>query len=288
MHILTKVFVMLATVLAVALSAMVIAYAVNTDRVQQDYNAALAEKAAVTSVMATTSTQGATSLARAEAAAQSAVNARDEALARVRTLDAEKATLLTAKNKAESGLQSIQSKIAELSETAKTQANLITNYRQENSSLRTSELTYRNRQLDMEQRLADLLSQVEVFSQQNRALQEQIVELQKQASLASVAGAGGSSSVVSTQPYVYNGPKIQGVVQELQNDTASGRQLALVTIGTNDRVAKNMKFTVLRGNDFICNLVILQPDMKTSIGYIDLVGKAGEVRAGDTVVSKVE
>ena len=288
MHILTKVFVVLATVLAIAFSALAVAYAVNTDRVAADYNRVLAQNAALSAKTANVNGQAASLETRLRAAVQNAEDAKTAAEARNRTLEQEKASLLIAKNKAEASLQSIESKIAELGETARTQANLISNYRQENSTLQKNELSYRQRGLDMEQRLADVQSQLEVYSQQNRALQEQIVELQRQASLAASTGATGAAGVIGDQPFAYNGPRIQGQVQEVQRDAASGNQLARVSVGSNDRVAKNMKFMVVRGNEFVCNLVIQQVDMKWSVGVVQDLGKPVDVRAGDLIMSRAE
>lgn len=289
MHILTKVFVVLATVLAIAFSALAVAYAVNTDRVAADYNRVLAQNAALSAKTADVSGQAASLETRLRAAVQNAEDAKTAAEARNRTLEQEKASLLIAKNKAEASLQSIESKIAELGETARTQANLISNYRQENSTLQKNELSYRQRGLDMEQRLADVQSQLEVYSQQNRALQEQIVELQRQASLASSTGASGAAGVIGDQPFTYNGPRIQGQVQEVQRDAASGRTLARVSIGSNDRVAKNMKLMVVRGNDFVGNLVIQQVDMKWAVGALqELANQNADIRVGDLVMSRAE
>lgn len=283
MHVLTKVFVVLSVVLSIVLSAMAVVYAVNVDRVRTAYVSLQAKEAATSALNSSTSASA--DIARTQAAAKLAdvQNSLNDAVAKLRSLQQENANLTTAKNKAESALSSIESKIAELGETARTQAALISSYRDENSTLRNNELTYRQRALEMDERLSDLESQREVLDQRYKAAQEQIADLQKQASGGATAAAGGAS-----QPFVYSGPRIQGTIEEVQNDPATGRQLVKLNVGTNDRVAKSMKFIVVRDSQFLCNVVVTQPDLRWSIGVIDTLNKPVDVRPGDIVMSRAD
>ena len=67
MHVLTKAFVVLAAILSVALSALVIAYAVNTDRIQADYRARVAQVDQVNAQIATQASQANSEQARLNA-----------------------------------------------------------------------------------------------------------------------------------------------------------------------------------------------------------------------------
>lgn len=284
MHVLTKVFVVLSVVLSIVLSAMTVVYAVNVDRVRTAYVSLQAQKAATDAKYSDIASQDATARAKAAAQLADVQNQLNDAIARVRSLEQEKANLLTAKNKAEAALSSIESKIAELGETARTQAGLIQSYRDENSTLRNNELTYRKQALEMDARLSDLESQREVLDQRFKAAQEQIVDLQKQVSGGTATAASGGAD----QPFTYSGPRIQGTVQEVQQDPATGRQLVRLNIGTNERVAKSMKFLVIRDNQFLCNVVVTQPDVRWSIGVVDSLNKAVDVRPGDIVLSRAD
>lgn len=284
MHVLTKVFVVLSVVLSIVLSAMTVVYAVNVDRVRTAYVTLQSKEAATNAKYSDVASQAATAQSKAAAQLADVQNQLNDAVARVRSLEQEKANLLTAKNKAEAALSSIESKIAELGETARTQASLITSYRDENSTLRNNELNYRKQALEMDERLSDLESQREVLDQRFKAAQEQIADLQKQVAGGTATAAAGGTD----QPFTYAGPRIQGTVEEVQQDPATGRQLVRLNVGTNDRVAKSMKFLVVRDNQFLCNVVVTQPDVRWSIGVVDSLNKKVDVRPGDIILSRAD
>ncbi len=284
MHVLTKIFVVIAAVLSIALSALVIAYAVNTDRVATDYTAVQAKLTA------------AEAQARAQIAAASEEQARlsrtvDQLntelatrTAEIQRLQSEKATLVADRDRAEAARQGVESKIAELGETAKTQAELIRSYRDEVTTLRGNELQYRTRALEMDDRLSDLESQREVLEQNYRALQEELAELRRDrdAALAGTTGAG------SNQPFVYSGPLINGRVENVSVDPASKRTLAQINVGTNDRVQENMTFYIVRNNEFLGNLVVTTTDLRTAVGVVNTLNMQGvEIKPGDLVLSRL-
>lgn len=282
MHPLTKIFVLVSSVLALVLSALTVSYAVNTDKVLADYRNALARESAA---MATTAAGASASASKEQRlAAQIEQLQRDNASAsaQIRTLEAERATLLTERNKSELARQGIEGKIAELGETASTQATIIDSYRKEVTTLRANELSFRQRSLEMEDRLSDLESQREVLEQNYRALQEELAQI-KQTSAQTLAGGGSASPTAgaSETPVVYTGPVIQGRVEEVMSHPATGRNIVKISVGSNDRVVQGMKFLVVRDGRWAGNLIVQQTDMQWSIGKQGL----GEIRVGDLVQS---
>jgi len=282
-HVLTKVFLVFAAVLSIGLSALTIAYAVNTDRIAADYNSALASKA-VAEAQVATNLAASGERERANAAQLEQLN-RDIASrdSQVRQLDAERASLLTEKNKAEAARQSVESKIAELGETTKTQASLIESYTNEVRTLRTNELRYRQQSLDMEDRMSDLESQREVLDQNYRAVQEELAEARR-----TTDGVRTGTTASADQPFTYAGATITGSVEEVAADGASGGTLVKINVGSNDRVTKNMRFHVIRDNTFVGNLVVVQSDLKWSVARFDDLGRGSAARTGDRVLSRLE
>jgi hypothetical protein len=280
-HPLTKIFVLISAVLALILSALTVAYAVNTDSILRDYRRALAAQSSAESALGASSSQAAQSEQRLNA--QVAQLGRDlaTAAADVRTLQAERATLLTERNKAELARQGIEGKIAELGETASTQASIIESYRKEVTTLRANDLASRKRELDMENRLSDLMSQNEVLTQNYRALQEELAAIKQQSTTTLASRTGAFSAAMADAPVVYTGPQINGRVEEVQPDPTTGSNLVKISVGTNNRVVKNMKFLVTRDGRWVGNLVVSQPDMQWSIGRQGL----GDIRVGDLVQS---
>ena len=287
MHFLTKVFVVIAAVLCAALSALVVAYAVNTDRIAADYHNVQAQNTATAGAMASLTSQSEARRTNDLARVQDLENANQALQNQLGTLQAERATLLADKNKAEAARQSIEAKIAELGETAKVQASIIEALRGDNSTLRTNELTFRKQALDMDNRVVDLEAQKEVLEQRYRALSEQLAELKRQSD-ATLSGAVASAAGLTEQPFEYRGPVIRGSVEEVSTDPASRGQIARISVGSNDRVAKNMKFAVVRNNAFLCNLVVVQADMKWALATVQTLGKDVSVQPGDQIVSRLE
>ncbi len=285
MHVLTKVFVVIAAILSVALSALVIAYAVNTDRVAAAYQEQVSLRvAAESNAMAAAAVSGTEKTRLASAKEQLE---RDNATLadRIRTLEADNARLLTDKKTAEQERDSITAKIAELGETVKTQAALITSYRDEVTGLRNSELTFRQREIDLNSTLSDRDSQVEVLTQSVRALQEQLAEIKRSASGAPAAGVISGAD----QPFSYTGPVINGRIEAVSTDAATGKVVVKVNVGTNDKVSKNMRFAIVRGTEtFVGHMVIVKPDLKWSVGEVTLTAKGSSVQEGDLIKSRLE
>jgi len=70
---------------------------------------------------------------------------------------------------------------------------------------------------------------------------------------------------------------LQGLITavDLKNSMAS------ISIGTADGVKEGMKFHVTRGDEFLCDILIIDTDAEEAVGILDLVQK--KPRVGDTV-----
>ncbi|MEL6739804.1 MAG: hypothetical protein AAFP26_04025 [Planctomycetota bacterium] len=283
MHILTKVFVVLSALLAVLMGSLAVSYTVNTDRIIQDYsnarNAAAAAEAA---------------LGAASAAAQSKEAADQEQIARlrqekadleanVRSSESEISKLTIAERESRSALERLQSNIGQFGVSSKTQAELISSYKDEVERLRNDELRWRNEKLDLEAALSDLESQRIVYEQTQRALQEQLAEANR--AIASLRG-GTSIAGVGT-PTEIPGPPVRGFVQNVRVEPATGDTIVRINLGSNDRVSQNSRLYLNRnGRVYLGDLVIFEVDLNHAIGR--LVNSQGSgVSEGDQVWSRL-
>ncbi len=280
----TKVFVVIAAILSVALSSLVIAYAVNTDRINADYQAAVGKEAAASAQLARQQAEWATE--------QTSLNGRirslETDLGRLtdenRSLQNEKATLQIEKERAEAARTSTDAKLAELGESVKTLTTLVGVYRDEISALRRSELTAKTREVELNDRLNDLMAQRMVMEQNYRALLEELAERKRDAGVAAMGGVASAAD----QPFDYTGAPIFGRVLGVSKQPGSGKTLITLSVGSNDRVAKNMKFRIARGGAFVGQATIIEVDLKSSIAEVTL-GDAGgtiDVRDGDLVQTR--
>ena len=284
MHILTKIFVVIATFLSIALSMLVIAYATNVDRIRADYADETARKLTAEAAHAVSAASSGREIIRQK----DTINAQQSELTEIRKqltqLQNERAQLQVAKNKAEAELGATIAKINQQAEQVKTALELQSKANEELTGLRASELKLRTRALSAEQTINDLTSQNDVLNQNYRALQEELAMIKRDVTNVA-AGAVASSN---NRPFEYTGPVISGRIESVERDVASGKTLAKLSVGSNDRIAKNMILRVVREGQFIANIVVEQTDLSFSIGAVDTLGRPTEVRSGDVIVSRVQ
>ena len=284
MHIVTKFLVLAAAVLSVLLAALTIAYASNASRIVAEYNDEGARRVAAEARLATAALQQGEAQVRLQAEVQQlsqSLAERDAEIARLRT---QAATLQADRLAAETARQGIEGEISRLGETARTQATLISNYRDEVVGLRRNELSFRQRDIEQGDRISDLESQREVLEQTVRALQEQLAEIRL---TMETQAQGGTTAGRANEPFVSAGPRITGRVEEVSSDRATGATLAKISVGTSDQVRENMKFAVVRDNQFIANLVVVSTDLRFSIGRVDTLGQNVNIQPGDRILSRL-
>lgn len=285
MHILTKVFVLFAAVLSILMAALSISYTVNADRIVADYRNAQANAEKATGDLATFRTQQGNLMAALE---QDALAARNELASRdsdIRRLEAANSELRIGLRSAESDRASITSKIAELGVAVETQAKIIDEYKNELSRLRQAELDYRDEKIDIEKQLSDLESQVIVYEQVKRALEEQLSEVRQALANARNPGAGSGAAAAVTE---VAGAVVRGKVDQVMTDPATGELLLKINLGTNDRIRQNNRLYVHRNNTtYLGEVVIFQVDLNHAIGRMNYTAEGQSIRAGDEVLSRL-
>jgi chromosome segregation ATPase len=285
-HILTKVLVVVAAVLSVFLSTLVIAYSLNAGRIVADYQFESNRRAAAEARLASDSATNSDERSRLQRQAQSLTDSNTSLMNQLRDLQRDNARLLGEKNAAEQERQSIQLKIAELGETVKTQTALLRAYSGEVTSLRSGEIQFRQQKLELEDRISDLESQRDVLDQNLRKLREQLAEAQQ--SLAQGQGAAGVVRASSSEDRPFEAAAVlNGRVESLDTDKATGATLVKINLGTADKLVKNTQLYAVRNNQFVANLVVIESDLKFSICRVDTLGRTVEVQAGDLVMSRL-
>lgn len=288
MHILTKVFVVLAALLSLLLSALTITYSVNAEQIRSQYeDARLTEQTALTAanVMAVNAEQQIGAL-------KQDLQSKDEQISRLtaslREQESMVATLQREVRSAEARAEAIRSEIMRLGVAAETQTKLIESYKEEVGTLRDAEIANRQARLDLEDTNADLQSQLQVFEQTNRALRETVAELQRMnENLGSGAPRTATASAASSRPIPVAGPKISGSVRSTRTEASTGKKLVQIDLGSNDGLRVNNQLYVIRGTNFIGNIVLRSVDLQESVAEVTLTRGESEVRPGDTVVTNI-
>ena len=279
-HWLTKMLVLFVAVLSLLLSALTMAFAVNSDRILQDYQAEqdrrhAVEASAAEHVVAAAKTAEAYNDTIAEAQGE---NTR--LLERLNDFESQNGQLLVDKRRAEDSLTSLNAKIGGLGESVRTLTAQNAAYREEVLSLREAEYGFRTREISLEDRINELEASQEVLQQDRRALLEQIAELRDTIANRDSGGTPGAP--------VFGLP-IQGRVVEISEDAGTGRIYARINIGTNDNVQPRMRFSVLRDNEqFIGFITITQTDLQWAIGQFDDLDVGAMIQSGDMVLSRLD
>lgn len=283
MHILTKVFVLIAAVLSIMMASLAIAYSVNVDRIIADYRDEQAARvSAETELQAQRGTHGQELAALGEdlAAARDELASRD---ADTRRLEAATSDLRIKLRQAEAARESISAKIAQLGVTTETQARIIDEYKNENDRLRDDELAYRDEKIDLEKAISDLESQVIVYEQVKRALQEQIAEMQRESEGTAVANSGDAADIVTEMTQL-----VRGSIDEVMADPNTGYTRVRINLGTNDRLSTNTRLYIIRDNTmYLGDMIIESVDLNHAVGRIAFVKDNQTVRAGDQVLSRL-
>ena len=281
MHWLTKMLVLFVAVLSLLLSSLTMAFAVNMDRILQDYQA---EKDRRTSAEASASKQISDAAATAESYDTTIAEAQGEntrLLERLNDFESQNGQLLVDKRRAEDSLTSLNAKIGGLGESVRTLTAQNAAYREEVLSLREAEYGFRTREISLEDRINELEASQEVLQQDRRALLEQIAELRDTIANRDSGGTPGATTIT--------GLLIQGRVVEIREDAATGRVYARINIGTNDNVQARMRFSVLRGSEeFIGFITITETDLQWAIGQFDDLDVGAAIQSGDMVLSRLD
>lgn len=287
MHILTKVFVLIAAVLSIMMASLAIAYSVNVDRITADYRDALAAAdTAINEQAAQNAIHG-----QERAAMQEDISRMQDELASrnadTRRLEATSSELRIALRQAEAARESISSKIAQLGVTTETQAKIIDEYKTELSRLRDGELAYRDEKIDLEKAISDLESQVIVYEQVKRALQEQIQELRVAMGNAS-NGNANANNAAQEFPIERPGAVIRGSIDEVVADPNSGFTRVRINLGSNDRLSKNTRLYIIRNNNqYLGDMIVESVDLNHAVGRVAFVKDNQTIRAGDQVLSRL-
>jgi len=284
-HILTKVFVLFAAVLSIMMASLAISFSVNADRILADYDNALEKAQSAEMELGAFKAVGGQEKATLEADKNRLQNELASRDAENRRLEAANSELRISLRQAESERVSITSKIAQLGVTTETQANIIAEYKDELSRLRVDELDYRDDKIDLEKQLGDLESQVIVYEQVKRALQEQLEEVRR------MVGNGGSTATVAFNDNAATeipGAPISGRIDEVRTDPSTGDLLVKINLGTNDRISNNSRMYVHRsGATYLGELVVFRVDMNHAVARVAYTVPGHSIREGDQVLSKL-
>lgn len=298
MHVLTKIFVVLVSLLAVFLVPLVVVYTHNENSFRARYEQSTAQKSALSAQL-----NDAKALHTAEAnrlrsqidemdaskadLAKQAVNT----VAQIRELESRlaKATSMQAEGEATMGTLAAANKVSQ-----DVTDGLVTEVR----GLRSDVLTLERQKIELDDALRVVNGQLEVAVQARRALQEELQRVKDE--LAHSTGQLAEAVAMGFDPT--NAVNVGalgagvGVAPTMNLDTtvvgvrrSSDQTLAEVDAGSVDGIRENWVLNIARGGSFKGKLRIIKVDLNRSTGIVTLedVVRGRTVEVGDTAFARV-
>ncbi len=294
MHLLTKLFVVLVSLLAVMITPLVAVNAVNEQSFKDKWLAAEQKRNAAIEQL-----DGEQQARMAEAAA-AAVQTKelelriaqvqkdyDASVAEARRLQGELAD-------ARSGQEDIRARIAMMAQTQQAQQQLGETLVAELRGLRTRAVDAERQAVDLEQELGVVRSQLEVAQAARRALQEEVQQLNEERDQAMdtiaryVAYIGELPSARAGAAAGYR-PADRNLSASIVNVRRSeDSTLAEINAGSRDGVQEGWVLTIADGSRFVGNLRIIEVDVNRATGVIELedTDSRGAVRAGQRAIAR--
>jgi hypothetical protein len=279
-HGLTKALVLLAALASIFLAALTMSFQVNAETLRTELVSARAladTNETKLSLAESEHTQIEERLRRDYDRVQNELTQLKNSL---RTVQATAEQLRADKLGAEQEAEQAKNRIGQIAGTVETQSQMMSSMEQENLRLRQGELTWKQNEIALADRIADLESALEVREQANRALQEELARLRRQIEGGGSEGAGPGIVIPA-----------MGRVVSVEQDRATGAMLARINLGTNDGVFDDQTIYVTRPgqgdrSSFVGHLRIIRTDLQWSIGRFDDLGTGAQIRADDVVLTQ--
>ncbi|MFU8827940.1 MAG: hypothetical protein ACNA8P_00740 [Phycisphaerales bacterium] len=258
MHILTKFFVFIAAILSVLLAGLSIAYTFNANEIASQMTRAKAASAAAVQEATSTladSERRVSDLNAALRTRETVIAERDSYITR---LEQQVATLNTENASLQTQQATYSTRIDEFTTLIGTAQSLDAARADELRDLRDNLLSYARREIDLTDRINDLVSQLEVSQATVRSLQESIVQLQE--------GGDPARADTTRRPVAPDG--FRAAVTDVRTD-AAGRTLVAIDAGSSDGLREGTRLSVSDQSGFVAVIVIDQVNINNAAGYID-------------------
>jgi septal ring factor EnvC (AmiA/AmiB activator) len=283
---LTKILIVLLTLSSIFLCGIVVTYVANADNFRQKYNGLAADKDSLSKKVKDLTKQvndkiEEKKLLEDKLRGEIASLKKDfgELQSKLDNVEREKAVLLQKVN-------SWTSITKDFSETTDKQRQLLTNTLDDLNKIQSEQIKKRKELSETTAALVEKMAIIETLEAEKRRLLEEKTELQSRLDqflqpLGKVAAVPVpiTPEKAAARPAIPEAEDIalQGLVKEvdLKNSMAS------ISIGTADGVKGGMKFHVIRGDEFICDILIIDTDAEEAVGILDLVQQQPKI--GDNV-----
>jgi chromosome segregation ATPase len=288
-HVLTKIFIVLVSLLAVLLVPLVVVYAHNEDSFKAKYQAAAAQEAAANQNLESEGIIHAEERARLELQGRelitenkSLARERESAVTDVRRLEGDLADARSQQGEIRADLATISSAVA-------AGQDLVESLLSEVRTMRSEALHAERRAVELDEALRDITGQLESAVAARRAVQEELQQLREEHARAMEQVAVyvekyGRIDLDLTPPP----PMIDLDATVVSVRRGAEQTLAEINAGSRDGVQEGWIMTIGRSGAFLGNLRIIAVDINNATGIVELEDPngRGRVEAGDRVYAR--
>lgn len=294
MHVLTKIFIVLVSLLAVMLVPLVVVYAHNENSYKSRVVAAEEKAAAMSMSLSSAEARSASKEAGLQASIddyRSKVSALEQtqaaATATIRQLEAQVTTSNAATAEINSHIQTISSNLQAGQQLTESLVN-------ELRELRAMAVTLERQKVELDEALRDVTTQLDVAEQARRALAEELQRVKDEhaASLTDLGRAiamgynPNSDARMGAREGINPDKTLSATV--LRVERSNNQVLAEIDAGEKDGVKLDWMMAVADGGKFVANLRIINVDVNRATGVITLedAKTRGTVQVGMKAVAR--
>jgi peptidoglycan hydrolase CwlO-like protein len=284
---LTKILIVLLTLSSIFLCGIVVTYVANADNYRQKYDNLKNERDSLDKKVQDYTKQVNETLEQKK-------QLENKLSSEITSLKAEKGELQTNFDNAEREKAALLQKVnswtsitKDFYETNDKQGQLLKNTLEEKDKLLEEQVRQRKELDETTKALEEKMAIIETLQAENKRTLEEKTELQNKldkflqpigktaAAAVPVTPREEAARPATTETETRN-IALQGLVTavDLKNS------MATISIGTADGVKEGMRFHVTRGNEFLCDILIIDTDTKEAVGVLELVQQQPNV--GDT------
>jgi chromosome segregation ATPase len=291
-HVLTKIFIVLVSLLSVLLVPLVVVYAYNENNFKSRYQAAEEQKVAAQEAMKMSEARLGADNGRLQAEIDQLRTARGD-LEKNRAADQAKIHTLESTAAASAGMQTeISSKLSLLAKSVEAGQQLTDSLVTELRQLRSDAVALEKQKVDLDEFSRDLQGQLEVAVAARRALEEELARVKEEQNKAVTklgmyqarfgdievrAGALGRDEGIF--------PDKSLEARIVRVDRSTGQVLAEISTGSTSGVKQDWSMTIKSGGEFIANLRIINVDINRATGIVTRETKERPVQVGDVAYS---
>jgi uncharacterized protein YhaN len=293
-HVLTKIFIVLVTLLSMMLVPLVVVYAHNEDSYQTRYQRSESQTAVLRSAFEGAKASHGAELVRKDAKIQELDASNNELRRVVSQQEAEVRKLEARAAQAEEMDNEIRTQLTKLANAVDAGQQLSEVLIEDLAGLREDALTSERQKVELDEALRDALAKLDAATEARRALQEELQRLRDEHALllekvqAYVAKVGE----IDTDTYL---TERGGIFPDRDLDTtiiavnrSSEQVLAEIDAGSRDGVREGWVMTIGNGATFVASLRITDVDINRAVGVVELEDQTtrGKVMVGNRVYAR--